>query len=297
MKSLLTSTLGQGAFWMVNKKLARYLQSNDAALLLADLISRRDYFEARSELDTDEGFFALSDSIEEDLNLTKESRQKLTKQLEVVGFLKIKKKGLPSKNYYYIQDSKIVKVLEDVVKKSNDFQWAEKSAQYRAENPIDNRAEKDASNKNKEKREEEKISQEDIYRKWLSEIPEQPDFKSCYEELLVLFESLKSCGFSESDISSSLKKKIMSRWSRSKYPDKHAAWWDKAIGATFNSKVALVIPEMKESSGVKIRRQDGQISIDAAIAITTSDDVIQQMMREYDEIRSRSALPEGFENE
>lgn len=139
--------------------------------------------------------------------------------------------------------------------------------------------------------------QEDIYKKWLSEIPEQPDFKACYEELLVLLESLKSCGYAESDISSLLKKKIMSRWSRSKYPDKHLAWWDKAVGATFNSKITLVVPEVKEISGVKIKRQDGQISIDAAIAMTTSDDVIQQMMREYDEIRSRPALSGSFENE
>jgi len=296
MKGLLTSTVSQGAFWMVNKKIARYLQNNDAALLLADLISRRDYFQARNELDAEGGFFALSESIEEDLNLTKEARQKLTKQLESVGFVRIIKKGLPSKNYYYVQDSGIIKILDEDVKKSNDFQWAEKSAQYRAEKPADNRAEKDTSNKNKEKREE-KVSQEDIYRKWLSEIPEQPDFKACYEELLVLLESLKSCGYGESDISSSLKKKIMARWARSKYPDKHAAWWDKAVGATFNSKITLVVPELKEISGVKIKRQDGQISIDAAIAMTTNDDVIQQMMREYDEIRSRPALSGSFEDE
>ena len=289
MSNIINSTISQNAFWMVNKKLARYLQSNDAALLLADLIARREFFSGRNDLDEEGGFFALSETLEEELNLTKEARQKLTKQLEMVGFLVVKKKGLPSKNYYYVQDSEIVKVLGEDVKKSNDYQWAEKSAQYKAETSPDYRAENNAANKNKEnkKREEKaKFSQDDIYRKWLSEVPERPDFKACYEELLVLFESLKTSGYSGGDIAPSFKKKVLRRWERSKFPQRHEDWWEKAVGATFGSDIELAVPEVKEEKGVKVTRIDGQISIDAALKMTTDDSVIEEMMREYERIRS-----------
>ena len=55
----------------------------------------------------------------------------------------------------------------------------------------------------------------------------------------------------------------------------------------FNSSIQLAVPEIKDPSGVKVKRNDGQITIDTAIAMTTDDDVIQQMMREYEEIRNR----------
>ena len=289
MSNIINSTISQNAFWMVNKKLARYLQSNDAALLLADLISRREFFSGRNDLDEEGGFFTLSETLEEELNLTKEARQKLSKQLETVGFLLVKKKGLPSKNYYYVQDKEIVKVLGEDAKKPNDYQWAEKPAQYKAEISADYRAENNTANKNKEnkKREEkEKFSQDDIYRKWLSEVPERPDFKSCYEELLVLFESLKTSGYSGNDITSSFKKKVLRRWERSKFPQRHEDWWDKAIGSTFSSGIELSVPEVKEEKGVKVTRIDGQITIDAALKMATDDSVIEEMMREYERIRN-----------
>ena len=150
------------------------------------------------------------------------------------------------------------------------------------------------SKKREEKRE--KFSQEDIYRKWLAEVPERPDFKACYEELLVLFESLRVEGFSSSDLSSSFRKRVLARWERSKYPERHATLWDKALGATFSSNLVLAVPEVKEGGGVKIKRQDGQISLDTAIAMTTDDDIVERMMRDYDELGKRPNL-EGSESE
>ncbi len=113
------------------------------------------------------------------------------------------------------------------------------------------------------------------------------DFKACYEELLVLFESLKVSGYSSSDISTSLKKKVMARWERSKFPERHVLLWDKALGATFNSDIELAVPEVKEGNGVKVTRNDGQITIDTALRMLTPDDEIERMMREYDEVRSK----------
>lgn len=297
--SLLANTLSQNSFWLVNKKIAKFLQSNDAALLLSDLISRREFFLNRGELDEEGGFFVLSEILEEELILTKEARQKVTKQLETLNLIVVKKKGLPSKNYYYVQDNEIIKILGEEPKKSNDFQWAEKSAQYKAEKTPDYRAEKATANKNKSnnREEREKFSQDDVYRKWLAEIPERADFKACYEELLVLFESLKTSGYSSSDIAPSFKKKIMRRWERSKFPQRHEDLWDKALGSTFNSNLELAIPEVKEGKGVKVSRIDGQITIDTALKMATDDSLIEEMMREYERIRSSGPREEILDDE
>ena len=101
---------------------------------------------------------------------------------------------------------------------------------------------------------------------------------------------MKGEGYGSADVSSSFRKKILARWERSKYPDRHATLFDKALGAAFGSGIVLAVPEMKDSSGVKIKRQDGQITIDTALAMATDDDVIQQMMREYDELRNRPTI-------
>lgn len=138
----------------------------------------------------------------------------------------------------------------------------------------------------KEEQTKQNPSLDDIYRRWLSEIPERPDFKVCYEELLVLFESLKTSGYTSNDISPSFKKKLLKRWERSKYPDKHQAWLDKALGATFCEEVKLSVPELKVPNGVKIKRNDGQITLDTALKMLTDDDEIARMMREYETLRN-----------
>jgi hypothetical protein len=111
MSQLITSTLSSSAFWIVNKRIAQFLGENDAALLLSDLISKREYFRARNELDSEGGFFNTTENIETDLNITKEKRLKYTNLLIAKKFLVVVKKGLPSKNYYYIQDSNIQEFL------------------------------------------------------------------------------------------------------------------------------------------------------------------------------------------
>lgn len=305
MENLLSSTIGQNSFWMVNKKIAKYLKSNDAALFLSDLISKRDYFKSKNQLDENGGFFCLSQNLEDELNITKEARQKIIVQLKKIGLLKVVKKGLPSKNYYYIQDNNIINILntkdlndlaleEETSKKSNDFQSAENTAQYKIEKPAQYRAENPATNKNKETRikenREREISQEDVYRKWLSEIEDVPVYQRCYEELLVLFESLKSCGVSSEDIMPSFKRKVLARWSKSKYPERQLELWDKAFGATFNSDIELSVPELKEPKGVKVKSYDGQITIDTALKLTSPDDEIEKMMREYEEIMNRDRV-------
>jgi len=290
MTRLLANVLSQNAFWLVNKALVKALDGNySAAILLSDLVQRREYFASRGELAGDGSFYVLSEILEEDLVMGAQMRRRASKDLQEKGFLTILQrqttipsKGVQTVNYYLINDEAVVSVLSE--DKGRGLQNVTAGVTKR-----DGGGYKTATQIRIEEREEkrEKFSQDDIYRKWLAEVPERPDFKACYEELLVLFESLKVAGHSSGEISSSFRKKVLSRWERSKYPERHVTLWDKALGATFGSGLVLAVPEVKEGGGVKIKKQDGQITIETAIAMTTDDDIVERMMREYEEIRNR----------
>ena len=281
---LLTNMLSQNSFWIVNKHLVKILDGNySAAILLSDLVQRREYFYARGDLGSDGSFYALSENIEEDLAMGSQMRRRASKDLQDKGFLTIvpKQTTVPSKgvqtvNHYLINDEMIIEALSGRgLQNVTTGVTKHEGGGYKTGTQI----------RIEEKREEKtKNSQEDVYRKWLAEVPERPDFKACYDELLVLFESLKVSGYSSSDISTSFKKKILRRWERSKFPQRHEDLWDKASGATFSSGIELAVPEIKEHAGVKVLRNDGQITIDTALKMVTDDDVIERMMREYEEI-------------
>ena len=109
-EDLLESVLGSDAFWMVNKKVA-YAVGMIAAALLADLVAKRRYFRIRGELDNQGGFFNVASSLESDLVIGEKSLRTAKKKLEEAGFIKLKKRGVPAKHYFYIQDKKIMKCL------------------------------------------------------------------------------------------------------------------------------------------------------------------------------------------
>jgi hypothetical protein len=109
--SLLENTISQCAFWQVNKAIAKALGSIEAAALLADLIAKRKYFRERGQLDSEGGFFNTAEYIEDTLVLTKERRQKWTNLLTRLGLIRVAKRGMPSRNYYYINDDAVTALL------------------------------------------------------------------------------------------------------------------------------------------------------------------------------------------
>lgn len=146
--SLLESTLIGSAYWQVNKAIAKAIDSIEGALLLADLISKRRYFRDKGWLDEQGGFFNTADNLETDLLLSEEKRQKLTKLLAKHGLLKVVKRGLPSKNYYYIQENAVISILTQ--SPENPGHWTpENPGHYSPENPVTN---KNKPNKNKNKK-------------------------------------------------------------------------------------------------------------------------------------------------
>lgn len=104
------SLLSADAFWSVNKKLARTV-GIDNAVFLAELLYKYQYWKERGELDNEGGFFFTSEDIQKLFNITHKPVARMTKQILDSGLVKIKKRGVPAKNYWYIQFDVIAKIL------------------------------------------------------------------------------------------------------------------------------------------------------------------------------------------
>ena len=102
MKNLLSSS----AFLVVNKELAKQIGLNET-VLLADLISKEQYFIDNKQLN--EGwFFNTANNIEADTTLTAHKQRKAIKNLKSLGILETKRKGIPAKQYFKINEIKLL---------------------------------------------------------------------------------------------------------------------------------------------------------------------------------------------
>ena len=107
MKHLLSST----AFLVLNKELARQVGLKEA-VLLADLISKEEYFIANGM--TDGWFFNTETNIEKDTTLTAYQQRRCIKTLKDKGLIEVKRKGIPAKQYFKINEQLVVKLLNNL---------------------------------------------------------------------------------------------------------------------------------------------------------------------------------------
>ena len=120
MKHLLSSS----AFLIVNKQLAKQVGLK-GAVLLADLISKEEYFMANGM--TDGWFFNTEANIERDTTLTSYQQRKVLKTLKKYEIIETKRKGIPAKQYFKINEANLLNILSCeeteglVVKKLNDL--------------------------------------------------------------------------------------------------------------------------------------------------------------------------------
>ena len=112
MKHLLSST----AFLVLNKELARQVGLKEA-ILLADLISKEEYFIANGM--TDGWFFNTAKNIEEDTCLTTHQQSKAIKRLKDLGILETKVVGIPAKKHFKIIENKLVSYFNTSFKESD----------------------------------------------------------------------------------------------------------------------------------------------------------------------------------
>ncbi len=107
MKHLLSST----AFLVLNKELARQIGLKEA-VLLADLISKEEYFIANGMKDG--WFFNTEANIEKDTTLTPYQQRKCIKSLKKNGIIETKRKGVPAKQYFKVNEELVVKFLNNL---------------------------------------------------------------------------------------------------------------------------------------------------------------------------------------
>ena len=107
MKHLLSSS----AFLVLNKELARQVGLKEA-VLLADLISKEEYFIANGM--TDGWFFNTEANIEKDTTLTAYQQRKCLKTLKKHQLIEVKRKGIPAKQYFKINEQLVMQLLNNL---------------------------------------------------------------------------------------------------------------------------------------------------------------------------------------
>lgn len=106
MKHLLSSS----AFLIVNKRLAKLIGLHET-VLLADLISKEEYFIENSQL-KDGWFFNTAKNIQEDTSLTSHQQKKCIKNLIELGLIDVKVFGIPAKQHFKIHEIKLLEYLQ-----------------------------------------------------------------------------------------------------------------------------------------------------------------------------------------
>ena len=112
MKHLLSST----AFLIVNKELAKKVGLK-AAVLLADLISKEEYFISKGM--TDGWFFNTEANIEADTTLNPYHQRKCIKTLKTHQIIETKRMGIPAKQYFKINEQQVMQILNNLLVKNS----------------------------------------------------------------------------------------------------------------------------------------------------------------------------------
>jgi hypothetical protein len=112
MKHLLSST----AFIILNKELARQVGLKEA-ILLADLISKEEYFISKGM--TDGWFFNTEANIEADTTLNPYHQRKCIKTLKTHQIIETKRMGIPAKQYFKINEFQVLQILNNLLVKDS----------------------------------------------------------------------------------------------------------------------------------------------------------------------------------
>jgi hypothetical protein len=108
MKHLLSST----AFIVLNKELAKQVGIN-AAILLADLVSKEEYFIANGM--TDGWFFNTANNIERDTTLSAYQQKGAINILKENLLIETKLKGIPATQYFKVNEEQVIKKLNNLM--------------------------------------------------------------------------------------------------------------------------------------------------------------------------------------
>lgn len=103
--------LSETSWWPVNKLFTRKY-GIDAAVIIADLSSKQEYFRGRRMLDREGFFFNEKKDIETDTSISPYRQDKALKILIDIEVLETEiKKGIPPKRYYKVNVNKLNKLV------------------------------------------------------------------------------------------------------------------------------------------------------------------------------------------
>ena len=102
-KKLLSKTLGKHAYWTLNKSLVKSI-GLESTLILQHIIDLQDAFE-KDEI------FQSQPAMAEELGISEYSIKTKIPELIKLELVNVIKKGVPCKNYYSTNDSKIIEIL------------------------------------------------------------------------------------------------------------------------------------------------------------------------------------------
>lgn len=104
-----SSLLSTSKYFIVNKELIKALGTEEA-IVLGELISERDYWESREQLE-DDWFYSTIENIENEIGYNEYKQRKILKSLESKGVLEVKVKGMPAKRYIRIDEENLLNLL------------------------------------------------------------------------------------------------------------------------------------------------------------------------------------------
>jgi len=177
----LLNIIAGNSYWIINKTLARAI-GVETALLYSDLAQAQLYWDKKKG-GASKYFFKVEEDIEEDTTLSSHKQRKGRKLLKEAGLLKTKRKGVPAKIYYLIDQECIknllLKFLTTGSKEIEGLEVKEFNTTNNKELIIDTNNKKDT------------ISTEEEGEEPKKEIPYLLEL----EQILLLFEELTGRGF------------------------------------------------------------------------------------------------------
>lgn len=108
---ILANLLSSSGYIIVNKELIKVLGLHEA-IILGELCSEYTYWENRNQLEDGEYFFSTRENIEKNTGINSHYQRIAIRNMENKGILDIRKVGMPCKNYYKINENRIIEYLE-----------------------------------------------------------------------------------------------------------------------------------------------------------------------------------------
>lgn len=141
---ILASLLASSKYIIVNKDLIQILGLNEA-IILGELCSEYSYWANINKLEDNEYFYSTRENIQKNTGITPHFQRIAMKKLEEKGIIYTKKKGIPCKTYYKIDEVKVIEYLKkaqlfpenSVVDEMNDKTLTEQTTSTQQEEQQD----------------------------------------------------------------------------------------------------------------------------------------------------------------